>query len=85
MSLTSILNSSEEELLAKAIKRVHQMDSTWLMDFADQSATGMQIGIEDFRRLQQIESMTEIKGGLLALLAAVCEIEDRWRASSQQV
>lgn len=83
MSATYLLTPEEQNTLERAQLAVSKMDSSWLLDFADQSATGMEMGIDDFRRLAQIESMTEIKGGLLSLMAAVWEICNRWEAEQR--
>jgi hypothetical protein len=74
------LTPEHEKIFTEARRRVTKMDTTWLMDFADQSAVGMQMGLDDWRRLQGIESLTEIWGGLLVLMAVIRELEARWAA-----
>jgi hypothetical protein len=75
-----ILHPDHDQVYNIARKRVTTMDTTWLLDFADQSITGAQMGLDDWRKHQQVESLTEIWGGMLVLMAVVGELEARWEA-----
>lgn len=68
------LTNEQEQLLAKASKRVTKIGTHELLELADAYGSGMAAGFMDYRKHGDKQSIDEISDGLLALQAIVGEL-----------
>jgi hypothetical protein len=67
----------DAQIVAKARKRVATVSTDRLLDHADEAGSGMAKGFDDFRKHQDLTSISEIAEGLLVLWAITLELRDR--------